>query len=96
MEQTIITAFEQFAAKHGRFYNEFYVGIAADPVDRLTYGHQVDASSPHIYSSQPLHTISARAIEKYFLEKGAKGGSGGGDDNTCHIYMYKITASTRE
>ena len=94
--QAVITAFEQFAGKHGQFYNEFYIGIANDPVNRLTSGHGIDSSVPHIYWNQPFHTNIVRAIEKYFLGKGAKGGGGGGDNETCYVYMYKITPRTRE
>ena len=38
----------------------------------------------------------ARDIEKHFLDKGAQGGSGGGDEESTAVYAYKITSSTRE
>lgn len=92
----IINAFENFMRQHGQLYSEYYVGIATDPIDRLTTGHGVDASIPHIYWTQPMHSSVVREIEKYFLTKGACGGTGGGSENTCYLYTYKITSTTRE
>lgn len=94
--EAIIKAFEDFMGQHGRYYNEFYIGIASDPLDRLTNGHGCDASVPNIYWTAPLHTSIVRTIEKFFLDKGAKGGPGGGDVSTCYIYAYKIAPNTRE
>jgi hypothetical protein len=96
MPQEIVQAFENFFGQHGRYYSEFYVGIATDPVDRLTKGHGVSQSIPHIYWNSPLHTNVVRQIEDLFLKKGAKGGPGGGDNSTCFIYAYKITPNTRQ
>ena len=95
MEQ-IISDFEKFAGKHGTHYHQFYIGVASDAKDRLTNGHNVDYTIPHIYSTNPLHTDIVRTIEKHFLNKGAKGGPGGGDNNTRYIYMYLVGPKTRE
>lgn len=81
---------------NGRYYSEFYVGIAKDPNDRLINGHGVTSSVPNIYWTAPLQTEIVRAIEKYFVNKGTRGGPGGGDTNTCYIYAYKISPGTRE
>jgi hypothetical protein len=94
--QNVINEFEKFAKQNANFYRELYVGIASDPVDRLRNGHNVNENIPHIFWNQSLHTDMVRMIENYFLEKGCKGGPGGGDYNTCYIYMYKITNTTKE
>jgi len=46
--------------------------------------------------NQALDTNFVRNVEKYFLNKGSRGGSGGGDNNTCYVYTYKIMPSTRQ
>lgn len=94
--QTIINEFEAFMIKHGTYYQQFYVGIATDPNDRLINGHGVDHTVPNLYWNISLDTDIVRAIEKYFLNKGAKGGPGGGDNNTKYIYTYLITPKTRQ
>ena len=43
-----------------------------------------------------MHHNDVRAIEKHFIDKGTKGGPGGGDHNTQYIYAYLITPNTRE
>ena len=90
MTQAVIAEFEQFMGKHGQYYREFYVGIANDPNDRLVNGHGVTNDIPNLYWTTPFPTQTVRAIEKLFLDKGAKGGPGGGDDTTRYIYVYKI------
>lgn len=82
--------------QHGKYYREFYVGIASDPNDRLINGHGVTTATPNIYWTSPLQTEYVRSLEKYFLTKGTMGGPGGGDNNTCYIYCYKIASNTRE
>lgn len=94
--QKIISEFEAFMVKHGAHYHQFYIGIASDPKDRLINGHNITNDVPNIYWTTPLNTDIVRAIEKYFLEKGCKGGPGGGDDTTRYIYTYLITPQTRE
>lgn len=94
--EPIIQAFEKFMGEKGTRYDQFYIGIANDPIDRLANGHGVTESVPYIYWNAPLDTKIVRAIEKYFLDKGCKGGSGGGDDGTNYIYAYFVTITTKE
>jgi hypothetical protein len=80
--QNVIAEFEKFMGQHEQYYSEFYIGIAADPNDRLINGHKVTIGIPNIYWTTPLQTNIVRAIEKHFLSKGARGGPGGGDNST--------------
>lgn len=97
MTEQIIASFEEYIRENGQYYPEWYVGIATDPDDRMFSGHGVDSGSGiWIYWDIPQHTSIVRMIEKYFIKKGARGGSGGGDDDTQYIYAYKITPQTRE
>lgn len=94
--QQIILDFEAFIDKNGKYYRQFYVGITNDLNNRLVNGHNVDDTVPCIWSTNPLHTNIIRAIEKYFLDKGTKGGPGGGDESAQYVYAYLITPKTRE
>jgi hypothetical protein len=96
MEQ-IIKDFEAFFGKYGKWYSEFYVGIAADPVDTLFNRHGVDKlTDAWIHSTTSVTSSAVRATEKLFLSRGARGGPGGGDTATCYIYAYRIAPHTRQ
>lgn len=92
----IITEFESFMGKYGQYYNQFYIGITDDPRERLVSGHGVNNQIPHLYTTDPLPTQTVRNMEKYFLQKGARGGTGGGTGTTMYLYVYLITQSTRQ
>jgi hypothetical protein len=77
-------------------YGAWYVGIACDPRDRLFNAHCVaEKGGCWIYRNAGTDS-AARAIEKYFIDAGCKGGPCGGDNNTTFIYAYLIAPSTCE
>jgi hypothetical protein len=80
----------------GGAYSQWYVGIAADPQQRLFNDHNVDRNSGAWIYRTCGSSEEARAIEDYFILMGMKGGPGGGDSATKIVYAYKITSSTRE
>lgn len=84
-----------YIRENGGIYSDWYVGIAADPRDRLFNNHGVmEKGGSWIYC--PCETSNdARSVEKYFLDRlNAKGGSGGGDYTTKSVYAYRITSYT--
>lgn len=82
--------------KCGGGYAGWYCGIASDPRKRLFTDHRVDEKDGSwIYRDLGTDT-SARRVEDHFINKGYKGGGGGGDRATRFAYAYKITWSTRE
>lgn len=93
--EIIINSIQKFISSNGQYYDQFYIGIATNPRSRLIDGHGITKETPCIYSTDPLPAETVRAIEKYFIAKGTKGGDGGGDCNTRYIYCYKICPWTR-
>ena len=93
----IVGDLEDYVAACGGKWEQWYVGIAADAQDRLFSDHNVSRKDDAwIYRTASTSTI-ARAVERYLLDThGGKGGPGGGDDDTCMIYAYRITAYTVE
>lgn len=82
--------------KCGGGYPGWYVGIASDPRTRLFNDHNVDENNGYwIYHDCGADT-SARKVEEYFIGKGCKGGTGGGDNTSRFVYAYKIRTNTRE
>ncbi len=85
-----------YVGQHGGNYSQWYVGIAANPQDRLFSGHNVSERGGAWIYRTCTNSDQARAIEDYFISMGMKGGPGGGDATTKAIYAYRITSSTRE
>lgn len=92
-KNVLIKKIEDFIRNKGGQYSAFYVGITDDPKRRLEE-HEV-TSEPSIAHQGDSHE-AVREAEEYFLEKGTKGGEGGGDKNSDFIYAYKISPSTDE
>jgi hypothetical protein len=68
-------------------YADWYVGIAADPEERLTNEHGVQESDWWIVR-QLASAEAARRIEEALLKMGCAGGPGGGDESTTAVYAY--------
>ena len=94
--QQIASAIESHISARGGQYSNWYVGIAADANDRLVNGHNATtADNDALYWDAGSDTV-ARSIEQHFIDKGCKGGDGGGDHRTKYVYVYKISRLTRE
>lgn len=93
----IVEKFDDHLRKSGkRYYSEFYIGISQNAQRRLFEEHHVDKeNSWWIYTTAETSEI-ARAVERYYLELGMRGGSGGGDENSNMVYCYVVTPTTTE
>ncbi len=67
-------------------YSEWYVGIAADPKERLSE-HGVKENDWYI-ERRLASTEEARRVEESLLKLGCEGGPGGGDEETTAVYAY--------
>ena len=77
-------------------YSDCYIGITNDAKRRLFDGHNVNREKGIWIYCQGDSDKVARDVEQYFLAKGCKGGSGGGDDKSTFVYCYKITSTTEQ
>lgn len=67
----------------GRTYSAWTVGITENPEQRkIEHGNPTNWNVWHADSEQ-----IARNVERYFLDKGCKGGTGGGDHPT-YVYVF--------
>ena len=99
MTSTAVTVVQEIDAhirKCGGGYSTWYVGIASDARDRLFNDHGVHEKGDAWIIRDAGSESEARRIEKYFLDRGCKGGGGGGDHTTHFVYAYKINSHTRE
>jgi hypothetical protein len=95
-KSSIVADIKAYVAKCGGKYSDWYVGIAADPEQRLFNDHAVSKESGAWIWVRAASSDDARAAEKSLLALGMTGGPGGGDDDSDCVYAYKITSTTQE
>ena len=93
----IIADIENYIQDNGANFANWYVGIAADPRDRLFDDHGVREHGDLWIFRLATSSAIAREVEDYFIDiRDTEGGPGGGDDKTKSVYAYKIKSHTRE
>lgn len=81
--------------EHGGALYNWYIGVTQDPAHRLFSAHNVQRTGIWIHSNK-LSSEAARTVEKYFLDRGCDGGTGGGTHLARFVYAYKKTPYTNE
>lgn len=95
--QEIIDDFNDHLKYSGRkFYKDFYVGVSKDAQKRLFDEHHVNEQYSWWIYRTAKDSQTARAVEKYFLDLGMRGGDGGGDQSSNMVYCYAVTPTTTE
>ena len=94
--QQIVNAVDSHIRANGGGYPSWYVGIAADPNDRLINGHNADGNGNAARYWDCGSDAVARQVESAFINAGCRGGGRGGDRNTKFAYVYRISQTTRE
>lgn len=85
---------EHLTKSRAKFFSNFYIGITND-INRRLFGEHNVAKSGHWYIyRQAIDDEHSRAVEKYYLAKGMKGGDGGGDNTCIYVYCYEISSVT--
>lgn len=94
---TIIKEIKGYILQEDGDFNNWYVGIATSPRERLFTDHNVNEKvSPWIFR-EAFGSFIARKVEEYFVDTlGTDGGTGGGDATTKYVYAYLKTSSTKE
>ena len=86
----IASDFEQYIRKSGaEYYSEWYVGITENLKDRLFGDHDVPEENHWWITRETKSIEAARKVEKFFLDKGCDGGTGGGHTDAKYVYGYK-------
>lgn len=93
----IIAAIDTHLQKSSKqYYSDFYIGITNDVSRRLFTEHNVDKNNAWWIYREAINKATAQAVEEYYLDKGMKGDTGGGTDDSTYVYCYEITSSTKE
>jgi hypothetical protein len=93
-ENYIIQAISEHVSYVGGTYPGWYVGVTADPKDRLFSQHNVQQKEDAWIFHQALSSDAARRVEQHFLDRGMDGGPGGGDGSSSYVYCYKKSSNT--
>lgn len=94
-EETIKQEIKDHIASRGGKYSDWYVGIAADPEQRVYEDHRVDEYLDKFIWRWAENDVVARKIERYFIDQlGTDGGPGGGSKDTRCVYAYKKSTRT--
>jgi len=93
-EETIKRSISAYISKRGGFSSRWYVGITSDPEVRLFTEHKVNRSQGSWAYAEAYTHLVARRIEEYYISKGLSGGTGGGDESSRWVYVYKRTSNT--
>ncbi len=94
-EKTVREYLVRHINNHGGKFTDWYCGITDDIERRLFDEHNVSRNSKYNY--RKCHgSNSARKVEKALIDRGCKGGDGGGTDKTVYVYVYRITPNTDE
>jgi hypothetical protein len=95
--QQIVNEIVQYITDCGGDFQNWYVGIASNPRDRLFNQHAVVEKGGAWVFLEAANDSADREIEEFLVTTyQTKGGSGGGDNTTKYVYAYRVTASTRE
>lgn len=86
---------DNYIRAHGGGYRAWYIGIAANPRDRLFGDHNVNEHGDAWNFRDADSESAARDIERHFIALGCRGGDGGGSYQTRYVYAYKMAAHTR-
>lgn len=78
------------------FYSDFYVGITNYVDRRLFDEHNVQKEGQWWIYRDAINKSTAQRVEEYYLNKGMKGDTGGGTDDSTFVYCYEITRNTIE
>ncbi len=94
-EWQIINEIRAYVDACGGDYHRWWVGISEQPKARLFGDHRVRESGDRWIFRTARDSNSARAIEKFLIEKlGTDGGPGGGNDLCTAIYAFKKNPHT--
>ena len=67
---------------------KMHIGITKDPIRRLFHEHKITDEDYWWTYIKADSEETARAVERYFIEMGMQGGTGGGDNESVFVYCF--------
>ncbi len=79
---------------NGGVFSDWYCGITNDVRRRVFEEHRLPENGL-LFSCECASKGQAEAVENAFIEgNNCAGGRGGGNDESVHVYVYKMTPNT--
>jgi hypothetical protein len=75
-------------------YSKWYVGITNDINRRLFQEHGVNKDSDCGGWCEANSKADAQTVEEYFLNAGMDGDTGGGNDDSTYVYVFRKNSHT--
>lgn len=86
-----------YIKEFGGSFDDWYVGVAADPVGTMTSEHTVDRDDDIWIYKQALTFQACRTVQQYFIDKLNTDGTpvtAGTADTDC-VYMFRKSQRTK-
>ncbi len=91
----IIADLEVHVAKFGGDYSEWYVGVTANPKERLFTQHRLRSTGDAWIARRALDDLQAAEVQEYFKSVRKTQGGSKGTLQDIFVYAYKRKAHTR-
>ncbi len=93
----LIIGFTKWLKQRPGTYADYQVGVATDPEGCLRRVRSLDEVRHHVSRFDIACTAdTARRVERYFLDRGMRGASEGGDADSRAVFMYGDSPDSRE
>ena len=83
-----------FIRRNGGVASAWYCGITNDPRRRIITQHKVNEARGTYHCVKCYTKTSAENVEKKLLARKYSGNTGGGNNNSVYVYVYKKTHNT--
>lgn len=91
----IIADLETHVAKFGGTYSDWYVGITANPKQRLFTEHRLRSSGDAWITRRAVDDLQAAEVQEYFKTVRKTQGGSKGTLQDVYVYAYKMKSHTR-
>ena len=91
----IIREMRDFIARHDENYNNWYVGITADPISRLLDDHKVDINVDLWLCSEAFSNEEARKVEERLISESGVTGDCQDGETGQFVYAYRMSDNTQ-
>ena len=95
-QKDAFSALNKFVKENKGAISAWYCGITNNPQTRIFTQHKVNETRGTCAWVKCNSKNCAEIVEKKMLKKGYDGDTGGGNDDSVYVYVYKKTSNTKQ